>query len=104
MFKVASDLNPADGRAMEAIRDAERLIRGALEKDGIKGDRVPERAISDIELTKRPFSPQEGFVLSRINGQWDVKAIMKISPMKELDVLMIFQRLLETKVIRWKKK
>jgi hypothetical protein len=104
MFKVASDLNPADGRAMEAIRDAERIIRSALEKEGIKGDRVPELAISDVELTKRPFSPQEGFVLSRINGQWDVKAIMKISPMKELDVLMIFQRLFDTGVIRWKKK
>ena len=104
MFKVASDLNPADGRAMEAIRDAERLIRGSLEKAGIKGDRVPELAISDVELTKRSFSPQEGFVLSRINGQWDVKAIMKISPMRELDVLMIFERLLDTGVIRWKKK
>ena len=31
-------------------------------------------------------------MLSRINGQWDVKSIMKISPMKELEVLMIFQQ------------
>ena len=104
MFKVASDLNPADGRAMDAIRDAERIIRAALEKEGIKGDRVPELAIAESELTKRSFSPQEGFVLSRINGHWDVKSIMKISPMKELDVLMIFQRLVENGSIRWKKK
>jgi hypothetical protein len=104
MFKVASDLNPADGRAMEAIRDAERIIRAALGKEGIKGDRIPELAIPDAELTRRSFSPQEGFVLSRINGQWDVKSIMKISPMKELDVLMIFQRFLQDGVIHWKKK
>lgn len=104
MFKVASDLNPADGRAVEAIRDAERMIRASLGKEGIKGDRVPELAIPYAELTRRSFSPQEGFVLSRINGQWDVKSIMKISPMKELDVLMIFQRLLQDGVILWKKK
>lgn len=104
MFKVASDLNPSDGRAAEGIRDAERIIKQSLEKDGIKGDKVPELAISIPEITERTFSPHEGFVLSRINGQWDVKAIMQISPIKELEVLMIFQRFLVDGVIKWKAK
>jgi hypothetical protein len=103
MFKVASDLAPADGRAAEAVRDAEREVRTALEKDGVTGEKVPELAIAIPELTQRIFSPQEGFVLSRINGQWDVKSVMKISPIKELEVLMIFQRLWKDGVIRWKK-
>ena len=54
--------------------------------------------------TERQVSPPEGFVLSRINGQWDVKSIMKISPMKELEVLMVFQKFLKDGVIRWKAK
>jgi hypothetical protein len=104
MFKVARDLDPADGRAAEAVRDAEREIRGALERDSVTGEKIPELALSIPELTERTFSPHEGFVLSRINGQWDVKSIAKISPIKELDVLMIFQRLWKDGVIRWKKK
>jgi hypothetical protein len=63
---------------------------------------VPEIAIAMQHLTDRPFSPHEGFVLSRINAQWDVKSIMKISPIKELEVLMIFQKFLKDGVIRWK--
>ena len=43
-------------------------------------------------------------MLSRINGSWDVKSIMKISPIKELEVLMIFQQFTKNGVIRWKKK
>jgi Domain of unknown function (DUF4388) len=104
MFKVASDLNPSDGRAAEGIRDAERIIKQSLEKDGIRGEKVPEIAVPIAEITDRTFSPHEGFVLSRINGQWDVKAIMKISPIKELEVLMIFQKFLNDGVIRWKAK
>ncbi len=104
MFKVASDLNPSDGRATEGIRDAERIIKQSLEKDGIKGEKVPELAIPISEITERTFSPHEGFVLSRINAQWDVKSIMKISPIRELDVLMIFQKFLKDGVIRWKAK
>jgi uncharacterized protein DUF4388 len=104
MFKVASDLNPSDGRATNAIRDAERLIKANLETAGVKHSAVPELAIPLAEVTAQTLSPQEGFVLSRINGVWDVKAIMQISPMRELDVLMIFQRFLKAGVIRWKKK
>ncbi|HEX7252149.1 MAG TPA: DUF4388 domain-containing protein [Thermoanaerobaculia bacterium] len=104
MFKVASDLNPSDGRAADGIRDAERLIKTNLETAGVKHSAVPELAIPLAEVTAQTLSPQEGFVLSRINGQWDVKAIMKISPMKELEVLMIFERFLKAGVIRWKKK
>ena len=104
MFKVASDLDPSDGRAAEAIRQAEREIKAALEKDGITGDKIPELDIPVTKLTELPFSPHEGFVLSRINGSWDVKSIMKISPMKELEVLMIFQAFKKNGVIRWKKK
>jgi hypothetical protein len=102
MFKVAHELDPSDGRTSEAMREAEREIRAALERDGVSGERVPELAIPLHTLTQRSFSPHEGFVLSRINGQWDVKSIMKISPIRELDVLMIFQKLLRDGVIHWK--
>jgi len=102
MFKVAHELDPNDGRATESLREAERAIKAAIQGDGVSGEKIPELAISLQHLTERPFSPHEGFVLSRINGQWDVKSIMKISPMKELEVLMIFQKFLKDGVIRWK--
>ena len=104
MFKVASDLDPSDGRAADAIRQAEREIKGAIAKDGIREDLVPELAIPVSKLTELSFSPHEGFVLSRINGVWDVKSIMKISPINELEVLMIFQSLAKQGVIVWKKR
>jgi hypothetical protein len=102
MFKVAHELDPSDGRAAESLREAEREIKSLLERDGVSGEKVPELAISLQALTQRSFSPHEGFVLSRINGQWDVKSIMKISPMKELEVLMIFHRFLKDGVIHLK--
>jgi len=102
MFKVAHELDPTDGRAADSLREAERLIKSALENDGVTGDKIPELSVSMQNLTQRPFTPPEGFVLSRINGQWDVKSIMKISPMKELEVLMIFHKFLKDGVIRFK--
>jgi hypothetical protein len=82
MFKVAYELDPNDGRAADAIREAEKEIKTALQADGVAGEKIPELAISLQKLQEGSFTPPEGFVLSRINGQWDVKSIMKISPMK----------------------
>jgi hypothetical protein len=50
-------------------------------------------------LTRENFDSQEGFVLSRVNGEWDVQSILKLCPMAEEDALLIFARLLERKVI-----
>jgi hypothetical protein len=52
------------------------------------------------ELTRQNFDAQEGFVLSRVNGEWDVRSILKLCPMGEEQALLIFSRLLERKVIR----
>jgi hypothetical protein len=62
-------------------------------------NRVPFVTQGSLALGRENFDAQEGFVLSRINGQWDVGSILKLCPMSEEDVLLIFARLLDRKVI-----
>jgi len=62
-------------------------------------DKVPVLIMDMRTLTRENFDPQEGFVLSRVNGEWDVRSILKLCPMAEEDALLIFARLLERKVI-----
>jgi len=61
--------------------------------------KVPSLTMDLVSLTKENFDPQEGFVLSRVNGEWDVQSILKLCPMDEEDALLIFARLIERKVI-----
>ncbi len=64
-------------------------------------NKVPKLAISFSELTKEKFDPREGFVISRVNGEWDVQSILKICPMPEDEAMIIFARLIERKVIEF---
>lgn len=79
--------------AAQSAREQERALKG------IPLSKVPVLTVDMITLTRQDFDPQEGFVLSRVNGQWDVQAILKLCPMDEKDALLIFARLLERKVI-----
>ncbi len=62
-------------------------------------DKVPVLTMDMVALTRENFDPLEGFVLSRVNGQWDLKSILKLCPMAEEQALLIFARLLERGVI-----
>ncbi len=64
-------------------------------------DAVPLLKVGAVALTREHFDHHEGFVLSRVNGQWSVGAILKLCPMPEQEALEIFERLLERGVIEW---
>ncbi len=64
-------------------------------------NKIPRLMVSLADLTKERFDPREGFVLSRLNGEWDVQSILKICPMPEDEAMLIFSRLAERKVIEF---
>ena len=55
-------------------------------------------AISE-ELRDQNISPDEGFLLSRVNGEMDLKTILIISPMDPLEAQVAFLRLKEAGLI-----
>lgn len=60
---------------------------------------IPVLRVSINELTDMALDAEEGFVLSRINGDWDVGAIIKLCPMSKEQVLIIVRRLVDDGVI-----
>jgi hypothetical protein len=76
-------------------RERERTL------SAIPRDRVPRLAVDFATLTRQNLDPHEGFVLSRVNGEWDVQSILKLCPMAEDDTLSIFSRLLDRKLIQF---
>jgi hypothetical protein len=54
------------------------------------------------ELMSWSFTPNEAFILSRINGLWDIRSIAKISPFPEGEVRRVFEKLHDGGLIRWR--
>jgi hypothetical protein len=54
------------------------------------------------ELMNHSFTPNEAFIVSRINGMWDVRSITRISPFPEAEVLRTFDKLHASGVVRFK--
>jgi len=89
-------INQAAKKGLLAATEARRKAKIASK---VPLDRVPVLRITAMALAQQRFAPEEGFVLSRINGQWDVRSILKLCPMSDEETLLIFSRLLDRGVI-----
>jgi hypothetical protein len=60
---------------------------------------VPKILVPLESLTQEQIGPQEGFVLSRINGEWDIESILSICPFREADSLRMIKQLADNGII-----
>jgi hypothetical protein len=93
LLKAAENLDPSHQRVRNAIKGAESAILADLRGQGLHDSKVPRVAKALEEITQMNFTPNEGFMLSRINGQWDLGSLIKISPIRETDAMLIFYKL-----------
>jgi hypothetical protein len=60
---------------------------------------VPKVLVQLEDLANKEIGSQEGFVLSRINGVWDIQSILSICPFREADSLSLIKKLWDNGII-----
>ncbi|TVQ79086.1 MAG: DUF4388 domain-containing protein [Bradymonadales bacterium] len=61
---------------------------------------IPVLTMDFSDLNEEIFSSKEGYLASRINGEWDVKSLIMISPLGEMESLRILQRLVDGGMVK----
>jgi len=93
LLRAAQNLDPNHPKVRSAVKGAETVIVNEVRSAGVLDSKVPRIDKPLEEITQMNFSPNEGFLLSRINGTWDIGSLVKISPIRETDALLIFYKL-----------
>jgi len=102
IIQAALQLQPNNPEGQALLPAAEeKYIAHVYRTSGLTPASIPRFALSSTELTELQIDPQEGFVLSRINGTWDIQSILSICPFREADCLRMLKRLLERGVIQF---
>src|ERR1051325_2549089 len=100
IIQNALQQQPNNPEAQALLPTAEqKFVKHVYETGGISPRSVPELRVSPSDLTNEQIDPQEGFVLSRINGSWDIQAILSICPFREADCLRMIKKLVDRGVI-----
>jgi len=94
-LRAARSLEPESKEIGEALKAGEKSIREEIERSGVTLTSIPKLAVTMEQLTTSKLSPQEGFMMTRVNGTYDIQSIVKITPMPQLDALMVFWKLVQ---------
>lgn len=95
----ALDREPNNLKAQRLREEVEnRYVREVFE-NGLSPTTVPRLRASLDELEQERFGPQEGFLLSRINGEWDIAAILSVCPFREADSLRMIKKMIDDGIV-----
>jgi tetratricopeptide (TPR) repeat protein len=103
-FEEALSLDSQNKYARLFLIKIKRILEDRENVADIPLDGIPRLKVTMVELAQLDLDPQEGFVLSRVNGEWDVDSITKICPMGEQEVLIIFKRLVDQGLVEFGEK
>ena len=96
---AALEQEPYNSDALRLRQEAEDLSMRQVYQDGLPPSAVPKLLKTVEQLEGEPLDPQEAFLLSRINGEWDISAIISVCPFREADSLRMIKRLVDGGVI-----
>ena len=92
---------PKNSEARDLLSEAESELVKQMYTAPLLPTAVPRVIISEDSLTDQQLGPQEAFLLSRINGEWDVSSILSICPFREVDSLRMIKTLLDRGIINF---
>jgi hypothetical protein len=99
MIQKAMEIEPKNPDVQKLLPQAEEKLIQQIYATSVSPMAVPVLLIPASDLTDQQLDPQEGFILSRINGAWDIQSILSICPFREADCLRMIKRLIDRGVI-----
>ncbi len=91
-FQEALQLDPQNSWADQQIEQAERAICDEMYQTSLPPSKIPYFLVSERTLASHNLTHEEGFVASRINGTWDLKSIVMLSPLREIEILQVVDK------------
>lgn len=94
--------NPSDDSLRRLTAEAEAAFIDRAYRHYLPPDRIPVLTVPIEQLEASNLSPPDFFLLSRIDGVWDVKSIIQVAPLREVQALRTLKRMRETGMIQLK--
>jgi len=87
----------AEGQLLR--EEAEKEFVAQVYRNGFSRRAVPKLLHTPEQLEYERLGPEEGFLLSRINGESDIQSILSVCPFREADSLRMIKKLLDGGII-----
>jgi hypothetical protein len=82
-----------DVEALAAMRVSQQHVAASVKELGLDRGAVPTLLIDREQATSGQLTAKERYVLSRIDGERTLNQIIQVSPVSEVELLLIVEKL-----------
>lgn len=93
LLEEARKAEPHNAEIAPALSEARAAFIHQANRDGLEPDCVPALLVPLEALTSENLTPEEMFLLTRIDGTWDLRSIVSVCPFPEADALLHLKKL-----------
>jgi hypothetical protein len=87
-----TDMEPGSP-AHEMLERSEAMFADGALQGSLRPERIPTLLRPVTDLMSERLSPEEFFLISRIDGNWSIGSIIAVSPLREVEALRVLARL-----------
>jgi len=98
-IRKVQTLRPDELAVEERIEKVQTHILSSLQAKGIRTSAIPFLKLPLEEISNLNLTPKEGFILTRINGHYDIQNILALAPMHVVDAYLVFDSLMNRDII-----
>jgi hypothetical protein len=102
IFQEILRLDPQNARADEQIEIGENAICREFYAGSLPAGKIPYFLVPQSALMRHNLSHQEAFVASRVDGCMDIKSIVMLAPISEIEILQALDKLMRLNLISLK--
>jgi hypothetical protein len=99
---LANKYNNLDPRIIELRDLAEKRYIKQIKEGLLNPEKVPKLTVSAADAAVVNLTPEESFLLSRINGTWTIKEIFCVVPFNELTAIKFLKSLIDKGLVELK--
>lgn len=99
LARRAHEMEPS-AETTELLKSAEAALLHSLRATMTETSQVPELQVPSAQIKAMQLTAPERYLLSRIDGSRDVAAIVRVSPLHELEALKYFAGFLEQGLVK----
>jgi hypothetical protein len=98
LARRAHQLSPSLQTA-ELLREAEAKLLGDLRASVLAGRKIPRLNVAPSKVKTMKLSAPERYLLSRFDGKRELRSIVQVSPIRELDALKFIRQFIDAGLV-----
>lgn len=100
IYRAALDGGSERPDLQKLVPGTERLLLDQIYREELPPNAVLQKVWDSKQILAGSFTPEEYYLIDQVNARWTVTSLVRLSPLREVDALLVLRDLVRRRVLK----